>query len=248
VRAALAAASTSSSSSSSSSTSSPAAPLPSEPLPRALAMHVRLTAPTVQPSAAQLVDLARAWSEAVDAARDTWAARARSRGVLDAAAVTRGVEDTVVASLAAALEPLDLSGLVVVEQPPLLVRAIDQLRTARLDALEIAVAAIAHRLDDVADADAAGDGAAGLSPVGELREWAALRALYEAVARLGTDGRRLAWQAAQSTVCEQAVRLWNVRREHRLSNAMNRWLRDETRRVGDARALETHEANVACGV
>jgi hypothetical protein len=86
-----------------------------------------------------------------------------------------------------------------------------------------------------------------LTPVGELREWLAVRDLYEAVARTGRDGRMLAWEASHWTLCEIAVRLWNVRAEHRLANAMFRWLLAEATALGDLRGIETQQANVRCG-
>jgi hypothetical protein len=215
------------------------ASLPEEPLPRAVALFVWTTSSSAS-TPTTLAALALAWEAAVAHDRDAWATRARARGVA-ADSVARAIEDNVVASLVRLLEPLDVSGVALADQPALLTRALEELRAQRLDALEIAIAALAQRLEG------AGDAAVPLPVVSELREWAAIRALYDEVARVGTDGRGHAWQAAHATACGAAVHLWNVRREHRLGNAMNRWLRDEAALVGDARALATYDANVACG-
>jgi hypothetical protein len=212
------------------------------PLPRALSLYVATTTQRPAPTIAQVVALADAWGEALATERPAWTARARALGVVDLDVVARGVEETVVDSLVTLVERLDLSLAAITELPPLFARAVDKVRTGRLDALDIAAAALRHRLQE-ANADAGGD----LAPVFELREWLALRALYDDVARTGADGRALAWQACQSTLCEFGVRLWNRRAEHRLANAVHRWLRDESVVVGDERARETHEFNVRCG-
>jgi hypothetical protein len=72
-------------------------------------------------------------------------------------------------------------------------------------------------------------------------------ALANDVAKTGSDGRFVAYETLQWCVCERAVRLWNTRNEHRLGNAMFRWLLNEARAVDDTRGIETQTANVACG-
>jgi hypothetical protein len=217
-------------------------PAPTQPLPRALALHLATMSAQRTPTEAELGAIATAWDVALKAERGAWASRARSLGVVDVDVVARGVEETVVASLAAIVEQLDLSSSSLAAMPPLLAHAVERVRAERLDALEIATAALRHRLQQAGD-DVGGD----LAPVFELREWLALRALYASVARTGADGRALAWQACQWTLCDLGVRLWNVRGEHRLANAIHRWLRAESVVVSDDRARETHEFNVRCG-
>ena len=163
-------------------------------------------------------------------------ARATVLGV-DGADAEGGLRHTVHAALVGLVQRLDLSTVDVGTLPVALQQAVGDVRSQRLDALEIAVAAWRHRLEDGVDRQ----------PVDELREWTGLRHLAKAVARTGEDGAWLAHEASQWVVCELAVRLWNVRREHRLANAIFRSLLDDATRVGDARSAETQKANVACG-
>lgn len=205
-------------------------------LPQALALHVATTTQTTPPLS-QVTALAAAWDPALKAATSTLTARARALGVHDVDGVARGVEDTVTQALCALVEKLDLSTVSVASTPPLLQRAIEEVRTARLDALEIAASGLRQRVESVSD----------IAPIDELREFAAVKGLYDDVARTGDDARALAYDAVQWTVCEIAVRLWNVRKEHRLANAMFRWLLAEATRLNDTRGVDTQSANVKCG-
>jgi len=180
--------------------------------------------------------LARAWERALKEATATVRARARVLGV-DGADAEGGLHATVHDALVGLVQRLDLSTVDVATLPTALQQAVADVRSQRMDALEIAVAAWRHRLEDGVDRQ----------PVDELREWTGLRHLAAAVARTGDDGAWLANEASQWVVCELAVRLWNVRREHRLANAIFRSLLDDATRVGDTRSAETQKANVACG-
>lgn len=180
--------------------------------------------------------LARTWEQALKDAIRTVRARAAVLGV-NGADAEGGLRSTVHDALVGLVQRLDLSTIDVGTLPVALQQAVGDVRSQRLDALEIAVAAWRHRLEDGVDRQ----------PVDELREWTGLRHLAKAVARTGDDGAWLAHEASQWVVCELAVRLWNVRREHRLANAIFRSLLDDATRVGDARSAETQKANVACG-
>ncbi|MDP2345156.1 MAG: hypothetical protein Q8O67_29700 [Deltaproteobacteria bacterium] len=209
---------------------------PAAPLPHALALHVIATQ-TSAPTLADVQALASAWDPALKAATSDLVARARALGVHDVDDVTRGIEETVTASLCDLVAALDLSAVDVKAQPVLLQTAVERVRSERMDALETATAALRLRNEQTID----------LAAVDELREVAALRALYVSVQRTGADARAVAYDAAQWTLCEVAVRLWNVRAEHRLANAMFRMLLDEAIALKDTRGIETQTANVKCG-
>jgi hypothetical protein len=206
------------------------------PLPHALALHVSATQQT-SPTLADVQALAEAWDPALKEASLDLVKRARALGVHDVDDVARGIEETVTASLCDLVAQLDLSDVDVKEQPLLLQTAIERVRAERMDALETATAALRLRNEQTID----------LAAVDELREWAALRALYVSVQRTGSDARAVAYDAAQWTLCEVAVRLWNVRAEHRLANAVFRMLLDEATALKDTRGIETQTANVKCG-
>lgn len=207
-----------------------------EALPQALALHVAATQKK-DPTLAEVTALAAAWDPALKDAHRELSARARALGVHDVDAVTRGIDETVTQALCTLVEPLDLSSVDVARLPPLLQLAIDEVRAARLDALEIAATGLRQRVESLTD----------LAPLDELREFASVKDLAAAVVRTGDNGRALAWDGCQWTVCEIAVRLWNIRGEHRLANAMFRWLLDEATLLNDTRGIETQKANVKCG-
>jgi hypothetical protein len=164
----------------------------------------------------------------------------RTRAValkVDGDDVVSGLEHGIRSALRTHVEHLDLAAVELRSLPPVLQQVVAELRSERMDALEITVAAWRQRLEDGRDR----------APVDELQEWVALRGLAQSVARTGADGRYLAWEASQWAIGELAVRLWNVRREHRLANAIFRSLLEEARVVGDTRAAEAQAANVACG-
>ncbi len=205
-------------------------------LPAALALHVATTT-KAHPSVDEVAALAAAWGPAIDAATAQLQARARELGVVDVDGVARDVEGTVIAALVGLVERLDLRAVDVHVLPALLQIAIEEVRGRRLDALEIAGLGLRQRAEAATD----------LAPVDELREFAAVQALYDDVARTGADARSLAYDSVQWTVCEIAVRLWNVRHEHRIGNAMFRWLLAEATALGDTRGVETQTSNVKCG-
>ena len=201
-----------------------------------LALRLHAEARRRAPSLQQTIDVAAAWAVTLPPTAE--AARRRARELrLNDDAVAADLEHTVQQALIAMAEPLDFAGVAATTLPEPLVQALATIRSNRLDALEIANAAWRVRVE----------GAVDLAPVDELREWVALLALVEAVARTGVDGRYVAYETIQWCVCERAVRLWNIRCEHRLANAMFRWLLNEAERVADTRGVETQLANVKCG-
>ncbi len=206
------------------------------PLGHALALHVAATQ-AAAPSLGEVQALAAAWDPALKSAARDLAIRARALGVHNVDDVTRGIEETVTTSLADLVKEVDLSAVDVKTQPLLLQTAIEHVRSERLDALETATAALRLRNEQSID----------LAAVDELREVAAVRALALLVQRTGDDGRALAYDASQWTLCEVAVRLWNVRGEHRLANAIFRMLLDEATALRDTRGMDTQASNVKCG-
>jgi hypothetical protein len=203
-------------------------------LDRALLLHVQ--ALRQPPSLERACDVAAAWEVGLVSARERTYKRAATLGINgDDAAVD--LDETVQQALRAMANVLDLRDVDAHALPALLGAAAADVRSARLDALETTTAAWRDRID----------GNIELAPVDELREWQSLAALADDVAKTGNDGRYVAYEALQWCVCERAVRLWNTRGEHRLGNAMFRWLLDEARAVDDARGIETQTANVACG-
>ena len=182
-----------------------------------------------------VAQLAGAWEQALADAIATVRARATVLGV-NGDDAEGGLRATVHNALVSLVQRLDLSDVDTTTLPAAMQRAIDDVRSQRMDALEITVATWRLRLQDAIDRQ----------PIDELREWAALRRLGGAVASTGSNGAWIAHEASQWVVCELAVRLWNVRREHRLANAMFRSLLDDATRVGDTRGAETQRANVAC--
>ena len=208
----------------------------SAPLPHALALHVATTQQTA-PVLSDVQALATAWDPALKIAARELSIRARALGVHHVDDVARGIEETVTAALCDLVAPLDLSAVDVKAQPLLLQAAIERVRSERLDALEAATAALRVRSEQCID----------LAAVDELREVATLRALYLSVQRTGADARALAYDVCQWILCEVAVRLWNVRAEHRLANAVFRMLLDEATALRDTRGIDTQTANVKCG-
>ena len=203
-------------------------------LTRALRLHVEAAR---QPPSVQLaVDVTLAWQRGLEATTLNARQRAKALGV-DADDVVAGLTATVQQSLEAMADKLDLSAVDVATLPVGFSVAAATVRSGRLDALETMVAAWRTRID----------GAVDLAPIDELREWIGLRHLVEAVARTGSDGRYVAYEAVQWAVCERAVRLWNTGGEPRFANAMFRWLLREAERVDDLRGIETQSANVRCG-
>ncbi len=182
--------------------------------------------------------LADAWQRATTQAQQTAYERARALGINgdDAAA---SLERTVGAALAVLVARLDLSRTNIATLPTSMQLAVAELRSQHLDALELMVSTWRDRL---ADPDKRGR-----PVVDELREWCALRELCSAVEKTGDDGAYLAFEAGQWVICELAVQLWNERKEYRVANAMFRSLLSQARALGDTRAIETQEKNVACG-
>jgi hypothetical protein len=107
-----------------------------------------------------------------------------------------------------------------------------------LDAIEIDATALDSRIDGERDLPA-------------MEEWltfVALRRQYlEAAALGGIDLRRLAFADVHVAACALGARLWNVRHERALGNAIFRFLLDEARIVDDAEAIDLQTRNVACG-
>lgn len=203
-------------------------------LDRALHLHVHaLRAP---PSLERACDVAAAWDLGFDSVQQRTRQRASALGV-NAVDAVNDLDATIQQALRAMVEALDLRDVDAHALPARLGAAVADVRSHRLDALETTTAAWRDRIDSGVE----------LPPVDELREWTSLMVLADDVAKTGSDGRFVAYETLQWCVCERAVRLWNTRNEHRLGNAMFRWLLNEARVVDDTRGIETQTANVACG-
>ncbi len=82
----------------------------------------------------------------------------------------------------------------------------------------------------------------------EWREWAALRARYHRVCRLGgLTIRRLAWAPLHREACNWAVWLWNERHHKVLANAVFRFLLQEAEELQDESRITLARKNVGCG-
>ncbi len=202
----------------------------------AAARHAELTA-RHEVTVDDVVTLAELWQRGLPTATD-WLKRRALVFKLDGDACAAALVHDVQASLRIHVEGLDLSGSDVRSLPSLLQEAVAEVRSERLDALEMAVASWRQRLEDGVDRR-------GLD---EFLEWVALRSLSDAVATTGRDARFIAWETCQWVQGERAARLWNGGAERLLGNAIFRSLLEEARTVGDTRAREVHAANVACGV
>jgi hypothetical protein len=229
----------------------PPPPRPSESSPSgadrmedALALHAAMLArPRDRVSAGELSRLGRAWDVALADAlvRRQAAERALALGVPSAsggeaalAKVAFAVEDDLVQLAREARLPIgSLAGGSVLE------RAASRLRDELLGEIELASEAIRARAAEQR----------ALPPIDEWREWIHLHGLCTRAYELGgIDLRRLAFPKVHPDGCKLAVWLWNVRLERSIANAIFRWLLEEARAVGDARAIELEEKNVGCGV
>jgi hypothetical protein len=205
-------------------------------LAAAAARHAELTARR-EVTLDDVIALAELWQRGLPTATD-WLKRRALVFKLDGDACAAALVDDVQASLRGHVERLDLSASDVLALPALLQEVVAEVRSERLDALEMSVASWRQRLEDGVDRR-------GLD---EFLEWVALRTLSRAVAATGRDARFIAWETCHWVQGERAARLWNNGTERVLGNAVFRALLEEARAVGDSRASEMHAANVACGV
>ena len=202
----------------------------------ALRWHAEILASSTV-SLDDVVALTRLWQDGLPEAESHVRDRSRALGLTEGSVDVGSMGDTVRTALRGAVEGLDLSAADLAHAPSLLLDVVEEVRGERLDQLDIAVAALRSRTEQ----------RQGLPAIFELQEWLGVRRLAGLVARCGRDGRYQAYEAFQWTVCEQAVWLWNDRREHRLGNAIFRWLLAEAEVLDDTRGIETQKANVRCG-
>lgn len=210
----------------------------------ALSQHLALlSAPpgSAQPEA--LAALGRAWDAALadPALRSHLAERAARLGeevFVDINDTLRRIRGAAEADLGAliAREGIELARL---QEPGELLDRVAYLQRERiLSELELAASALARRR------------VRGRAqwPVEELREWLALRALYErAAATGGLESRRVAFAVLEHEVCNLGVWLFNVREEKPLANALFRWLAAEAEAVGAAESARVNRVNAALG-
>lgn len=117
--------------------------------------------------------------------------------------------------------------------------AAQAVRTQLLDEIEQSCDALHDRTTDKRE----------LPVEDEWREWAALRARYQRVCRLGgLTIRRLAWAPLHREACNWAVWLWNERRHKVLANAVFRFLLSEAEELQDDSRITLARKNVNCGI
>lgn len=111
----------------------------------------------------------------------------------------------------------------------------DVVRERRLGRLEAAVSALRDRVR----------AGRGLDPLGEAREWLAIRELYQRlVAFGGPEVARVAFHVMFAALTDLAADLYNARGQPYLFRAITRWLLAEAERVGDERATELLRHNL----
>lgn len=114
----------------------------------------------------------------------------------------------------------------------------DRLRERALSDLDVATTALRRRVTSERD----------LPGVDELGEFLEVARLYEQVGRVGgISSQRVVFRQLQDAGTDQAVRLFNVRKERALANAIFRYLVLAANNAGDARAAELSQKNAACG-
>lgn len=117
--------------------------------------------------------------------------------------------------------------------------AAQAVRTQLLDEIEQSCDALHDRTTDKRE----------LPVEDEWREWAALRARYQRVCRLGgLTIRRLAWAPLHREACNWAVWLWNERHHKVLANAVFRFLLCEAEELQDDSRITLARKNVNCGI
>lgn len=214
----------------------PQAPHPTgDRLSDALAAHLSLLGRT-RLEHGDLVAASALWQHALDdsAVRERVCARGAE---LRARTDTDPLEDlvhTAARDLAALARRHDLQ-LAPADHPGPLERAAWILREELLHAGEVAAQALSSRLSRGQQ----------LAPRDELRDFLALRAIYEEGARLGgPEVRRTLFRPVYAPLCDLSVRLFNDRGQPWLSHAITRWLLGEALAVGDARAADLQTRNL----
>lgn len=205
----------------------------------AVSLHARLlgTAPEAR-EGRSLAALAWAWDTTL-AAPETGrllAERELALGVREAEDAVARLTAAVTGDLAAAARE---SGVALPEGgPQLLEDAAWQQRSELLDALRESAQALHRRVDE-----------GRLLPYdAELREWAAVRARYDAALLLGEDVRRLAFREALVPVTHHGAWLFNSCGAKALAHAEFRWLLHEAEAVEDAPSVEMLRRNVSISV
>jgi hypothetical protein len=203
-----------------------------DPLELALDLHARLLR-TEKPRPADVRKLARRWDrvEGDPAFTPRIARRAGEIGARDPLGVRRRFlaevrEDLTHISVAAGLSA------------PGATEGVDVARDRAISAVEISATALKRRIGGERD----------LPPLDEVLEFIELTRLYAEAGKVGgVVTKRLVFRNLQDACTDQAVRLFNVRKERAIANAMFRFLAAEAKTVGDARAEELAKKNAACG-
>jgi hypothetical protein len=212
---------------------------PADPHRAALELHARVVA-AARASRSDLDALVAAWERALldPDVSHVVSLRARELGARVDAIARLGE------SVERDLVEIARRGRIAVGEPggdvvsPLLLRVTRRLHNRLLDEIELAADALLVRVR-----------AKRALPVHlEWRDWLQLRdRIEQAVALTGDDLRRLAFSAANESLCALAVWLWNDRQHKAHAHAMFCWLLREAEAVGDEAAIALHKRNVECG-
>lgn len=228
------------------------APRPDEPapeLPAALReLALLLIAPTGTLTQAQLLRVCRCFDAALGspATLRRLTERALSLGHSGPDAALRELRAQVAAMIGARLREAALPIDQLLATSPtgqrtsdLGAEAAQAVRTQLLEEIEQACDALHDRTTDKRE----------LPVEDEWREWAALRARYQRVCRLGgLTIRRLAWSPLHREACNWAVWLWNDRKHKVLANAVFRFLLSEAEELQDDSRITLARKNVNCGI
>ncbi|HSM91367.1 MAG TPA: hypothetical protein VLT47_00695, partial [Anaeromyxobacteraceae bacterium] len=219
----------------------PGAPPLASPLARAAALHLGVLAGPERVEARALRDLGRAWQAAIDDEGTAGALLARelALGADGRSDALRRVAERATDELSWLIErgrvPLRR-----VRGRGLIAAAGARVRDRLLGELQEEAERIhARALDPDQDV---------LTPAEEWRAIARLRERHAAaVAVLGAEGRRIAWEIVHPALSAVAVRLFNVRLERSIAHATFRFLAAEAEAVGDGENQGIHERNQLCG-
>ncbi|MEZ4297406.1 MAG: hypothetical protein R3B70_20760 [Polyangiaceae bacterium] len=210
-------------------------------LAKALAEHVRLLS-MKKPAPADVAHTGRAFDAALDddGLRDELAKRAEAIGATRWESVLHRFRDEIETSLFQLLKDhriaLDDTAL---DLGDVAAGAQRRLRDEVLGVIEALSSAVRSRADE----------RRALPAIDEWREFSALRMAYErGVALCGPELRYLAFSKVHGDLCALAVWLFNERDERAIGHSMLRFLLQEARAVGDERAIELQEKNVAIGI
>lgn len=216
-------------------------PRPEEtPLARATSLHVSMLAlPREALSAPGLNELGAAWDEALGSP-----STARDLLARELALGADGKSDTI--RRLAARASADLAWLIDRSRRPL--GDLGENGIIRAAATSVRDALLADLQAQAEPIHARGDERYAFETPEEWRAIARLREAHqEAFARLGEDGRRMAWEIVSPALSAIAVHLFNDLGEKSIANAVFAYLAQQAAAMGDAEGEATNSKNYRCG-